>query len=74
MNCVLCKTGVTAPGKTTVVLTRGETSIVIKNVPADLCQTCGEYYLDDSTAEMVLDRAEEAVAKGTEVEILRFAA
>ena len=74
MKCVLCKTGETKPGKTTVVLNRGETSVIIKHVPADLCQTCGEYYLSDDITEQVLDLAEEAVTKGAEVEILRFAA
>ncbi|MEW6219385.1 MAG: type II toxin-antitoxin system MqsA family antitoxin [Thermodesulfobacteriota bacterium] len=74
MRCVLCKTGTTQPGFTTVALTRGETSVVIKNVPAAVCQTCGEYYLDETVTGLVLQRAEEAVAKGAEVEILRFAA
>jgi ribosomal protein L32 len=43
-------------------------------VPADICDTCGEYYLSDSITEHLLTRAEEAIAKGVEVEILRFAA
>lgn len=73
MKCVLCKSGETKPGETTVVLTKGETSVIIKNMPADLCQTCGEYYLSDDVTEVVLARAEEAVKKGAEVEILRFA-
>lgn len=74
MKCALCKTGETLPGETTVVLTRGITSVIIKNVPADICDTCGEYYLTDSITEYLLTRAEEAIAKGVEVEILRFAA
>ena len=74
MKCVLCKGGETQPGETTVVLTRGETSVIIKNVTADICQTCGEYYLSEDVTEAVLVRAEEAVKKGAEVKILRFAA
>ena len=74
MKCVICKTGEASPGTTTVVLNREEVSIIIKNVPADVCDTCGEYYLSDETAEIIFARAEEAVAKGAEVEILRYAA
>lgn len=74
MKCAFCKTGETLPGETTVVLNRGITSVIIKNVPADICDTCGEYYLSDSITEHLLTRAEEAIAKGVEVEILRFAA
>jgi YgiT-type zinc finger domain-containing protein len=74
MKCVLCRIGETRPGKTRVVLNRGETSVIIKNVPADICRNCGEYYLDAEITDIVLARAEEAVTKGAEVEILRFAA
>jgi YgiT-type zinc finger domain-containing protein len=74
MKCAFCKTGETKPGETTVVLNRKTASVIIKNVPADICDTCGEYYLSDAITERVLSRAEEAIAKGVEVEILRFAA
>jgi YgiT-type zinc finger domain-containing protein len=74
MKCAFCKTGDTQPGETTVVLNRGNTSVIIKNVPADICDICGEYYLTDSITEHLLSRAEEAISKGVEVEILRYAA
>lgn len=74
MDCVLCKHGETHPGKTTVALQRGETTVIIKDVPADICENCGEYYLTDDITERVLAMAEEAVKRNAEVEILRFAA
>jgi YgiT-type zinc finger domain-containing protein len=74
MNCVICKHGVTHPGKTTVVLQRGPTSVIIKDVPAEICDNCGEYYLDSDIAGNVLELAENAVQRKSEVEILRFAA
>jgi len=74
MRCVLCRHGETLPGKTTVVLQRGETTVIIKDVPAEICETCGEYYLADDITERVLGMAEEAVKRNAEVEILRFAA
>jgi YgiT-type zinc finger domain-containing protein len=74
MKCVICKTGELKSGETTVVMHRHETSIIIKNVPADICQTCGEYYLSEDMTEQILKRAESASVKGAEVEILHFAA
>jgi YgiT-type zinc finger domain-containing protein len=74
MKCVMCKYGDTQPGKVTVTLHRGDTVIVIKEVPAEVCGQCGEYYVDDTTTARLLAMAEEAVKHRAEVEILRYAA
>ena len=74
MKCVLCRHGDTRPGKATVTLERGETTVLIRGVPAQVCENCGEYYLSEEITENVMARAEEAVKHGAEVEILRFAA
>mgnify|MGYP005853406871 FL=1 len=74
MKCVICKTGDMAEGKTMVTLQRGDTTVVIKDVPAEVCGQCGEYYLSEVMTEKVLAMAEAAVSKGAEVEILRWAA
>lgn len=74
MRCVLCKQGETKSGTVTVALLRGDTTVIIKGVPAEICENCGEYYLADDIAGRVLSMAEEAVKKNAEVEILRFAA
>ena len=74
MKCVLCKHGETRPGEATVTLQRGATTVILKGVPADVCENCGEYYLSDEVAGQVLERAETAVNSGAEVEILRYAA
>lgn len=74
MRCVLCRHGDTKAGEATATLQRGETIIVVKYVPADVCENCGEYYLSDSVAGKIMARAEEAVRNGAEVEVLRYAA
>jgi YgiT-type zinc finger domain-containing protein len=51
------------PGKVTVTLQRGETTVIIKGVPAEVCENCGEYYLEENISEQVLCMAEEAVKK-----------
>ncbi|MBL1274698.1 MAG: type II toxin-antitoxin system MqsA family antitoxin [Ectothiorhodospiraceae bacterium] len=74
MQCVICKQGETRPGTATVTLERGTTMVVIKGVPADVCENCGEYYLSEEMTDRVMSMAEEAVAHGAEIEVLRFAA
>lgn len=74
MKCVICRNGETRPGETTVSLQRGETTVILKHVPADICENCGEYYLASDTAGLVLEKAEVAVKSGAEIEILKFAA
>ncbi|RAU19892.1 hypothetical protein DN062_02125 [Nitrincola tibetensis] len=74
MKCVICKQGETQPGMTTVTFTRGEVTLVIKNVPADICENCGEYYLNDVISRKVMAMAEEALKHNQEVEVIQFAA
>ncbi len=74
MQCVICKHGNTQPGLVTVTLEQDNTIVILKGVPAEVCNNCGEYYLSAAVTEQVLQRAEEAVNKGAEVEILRYAA
>ena len=74
MTCTICRNGTTRSGHATVTLQRGDTTVILKQVPADLCTNCGEYYLSSAITAQVLERAETAVKSGSEVEILRFAA
>jgi YgiT-type zinc finger domain-containing protein len=74
MSCVICRNGNTRNGHVTVTVQRGDTTVILKQAPADVCDNCGEYYLSTEIAAQVLERAESAVKSGAEVEILRFAA
>jgi len=74
MKCVICKHGQTEPGLVTVTLHRGDSVVIFKGVPADVCRNCSDYYLSDAVTEAVLQRAEAAVAQGAEVEIVRYVA
>jgi YgiT-type zinc finger domain-containing protein len=74
MRCKVCRRGTIAPGTATVTLERESTTIVLRGVPADVCDLCGEYYLSEAVSAKVLARAEDAVERGAEVEILRWVA
>jgi YgiT-type zinc finger domain-containing protein len=70
----MCKHGDTHPGEVTVTLQRGEATVIVKGVPGDVCENCGEFYLSEEITGRVLALAEDAVKKGAGVEIIRFAA
>lgn len=74
MKCVICKKGSTYKGKTTVTLQRGEATLLFKNVPAEVCENCGEAYVDGSTSQKLLKQAEEAVLNGVVVDIREYIA
>ncbi|MCF7927802.1 MAG: type II toxin-antitoxin system MqsA family antitoxin, partial [Spirochaetales bacterium] len=72
MSCLICKTGTTQQGTTTVTLERDTTVIVIKDVPAQVCDNCGEYYLSEEVSSRIYALAEEAVKRKVEVEVLHY--
>jgi hypothetical protein len=50
-----------------MTLERDTTTVVFKNVPAEVCQTCGEAYLDAATTRHLLHTAgSEEAASGSE--------
>jgi YgiT-type zinc finger domain-containing protein len=74
MDCVICKTGSTKSGRVSHSFQRGSTVVVIKEIPADVCDTCGEPYFSSDVTKTIERLLEEASRKGVEVEILRYAA
>lgn len=74
MTCVICKLGETNEGLATVTLHRNQSTIIIKDVPAQICKNCGEYYLSEDISARVMALAKNAVKQNAEIEILRFAA
>ncbi len=74
MKCFLCKNGETKKGFTTVTLNRNETIIILKNVPAEICDNCGEYYLSEEVTKKIFKLADEAIKRNTEIEILKYVA
>jgi YgiT-type zinc finger domain-containing protein len=74
MRCVICRHGETRPGTVTVTLERGEATIVVKSVPAEVCAHCGEEYIDQETTAKVLAEADLAALSGVRVEVRSYQA
>ncbi len=74
MKCVICKNGQTKPGRATVTLERQETTLVVKNVPAEVCTNCGEEYVDEKAASRLLKTAEDIAQRGVQVDVRSYEA
>ena len=74
MKCVICKHGTTRAGQVTVTLQRNGTTLVIKNVPAEVCGNCGEEYVAEDTTTHLLKTAEDIARVGVEVDIREYVA
>lgn len=66
MKYVICKHGDRSPGYTTVTFQRGDQTLIIENVPAEVCDNCGEHYLSDDAATRLHQQAEVISASGFE--------
>lgn len=74
MKCVVCRNGDTRPGVTTLTLEREGTVLVVRGVPARVCENCGEEYLEDGEVARLGDLAGEAAKPGVQVEIRDYRA
>jgi YgiT-type zinc finger domain-containing protein len=57
MNCLICRRADLIDGLTLVQFERGEMKYVINYVPARVCPSCGEAYVEEVVAEALLRRA-----------------
>ena len=55
---------VLATGEATITLTRDQTTLVVKGVPARAGDNCGEEYVDEATSAKLLTLAEDAAKAG----------
>ena len=74
MKCPVCKNGDTNSGLATVTLERRGTTLVFKDVPADVCGNCGEAFHSEEVTRALLAQAEHAARSGVEVDVRRYAA
>ena len=73
-NCPICKYGELKSGLVTVTLERNSSIVLIKKVPASVCDNCASYFLDSETTRLVLQKAEKSIQNGAELEVLQMQA
>jgi YgiT-type zinc finger domain-containing protein len=74
MRCAICRNGNTVDGRVTIVLDKEQTILVFKEVPAQVCDNCGEEYLSAKTNKELLELANDAIKRGISLELLKYAA
>ena len=72
MKCLICKLDETQPGTTTVTLERDTLTMVIKDVPAQVCPNCGEAYVGETVTAELLRTAERMAQAGAQVDVRHY--
>ena len=73
MNCIVCHQGQTRPGTTTVTFHRDRQTVVVNEVPAEVCENCGEAYVAEDATAQVLAIAHAAREAQAQVFVRNFA-
>ena len=71
MDCVICHAGL-KKGYTNHVVNLDKQIIIIKNVPANICNQCGESFFDHQTALNLEKIIEEPKKSGAEITIINY--
>jgi YgiT-type zinc finger domain-containing protein len=74
MKCGFYKQGTCVPGTITATLEQGTTTVVIRQVPTQECDICGEDYVSEEIADDVLKISEQDVKTGVQVDIREYQA
>ena len=69
MTCLICRQAEIVDGFTSIPFERDEFKLVINNVPAHICPSCGEAIVDEDVAVRLLSAAEDVVNEGIIEEI-----
>ena len=72
MQCIVCHNGSTLLGTTTVTFDRLGSTVVVRSVPAEICENCGDAYLASAVTGSLLASVREARKAGTEVLIREY--
>ena len=74
MKCAICRKGNSLPGTVTVTLERMGTTLIVKSVPALVCDNCGEEYVDEKVTSELLQVSDKAVREGVQVDVREYVA
>jgi YgiT-type zinc finger domain-containing protein len=74
MKCLECKTGEPKSGKSTFTVERDGVLVVVRHVPALICDQCGAEYFDGSVTEALQTQVDAAVKAGGEINIREYSA
>jgi YgiT-type zinc finger domain-containing protein len=71
MNCILCKSNLIKSTVNHIVDLDGHI-IIIKNVPANVCKQCGEYFIETDVAMKLEKIIEEVMKNKAEIFVVNY--
>jgi YgiT-type zinc finger domain-containing protein len=74
MRCTTCRSGETAPGISELPVQRDGRTYLFRDVPAEICEQCGEAYFDEAVTARVLAQVEAASQAGACLAVLDYRA
>jgi YgiT-type zinc finger domain-containing protein len=74
VTCLLCRNGRLLPGTADKTMPHAGATIVVRDVPAEVCDNCREPYFDEAVTRRLLRLAREAAAAGVVVDVRRYVA
>jgi len=72
MICLICRQADVISGLISMTFERGEMRLTINSVPANVCPSCGEAYVDEDVAVQLLQNAEEMSAAGAMDDVMEY--
>ncbi|MDA2924096.1 type II toxin-antitoxin system MqsA family antitoxin [Acidobacteria bacterium AH-259-G07] len=72
-KCALCGGNLRA-GKTTYSVDYGQGVLVVRNVPAEVCEQCGESWISDAMSARLEELTSEAKERKLQIEVIDLAA
>jgi YgiT-type zinc finger domain-containing protein len=72
MICLICRQTEIIDGYTSVKFARGEFQLTVTGVPAHICPSCGEAYVDENLAVRLLRDADEVSKTGILDDVIEY--
>jgi YgiT-type zinc finger domain-containing protein len=72
MDCLICRQAKLIDGLTSILFERGELKLMVKQVPARICPSCGDAYVAEDVAVRLLRGAEEISTAGTMEDVRQY--
>jgi YgiT-type zinc finger domain-containing protein len=69
LGCVICKNGTTIKVFVNVPIVREGAIIFIKNIPGEIGNNCGEYYIDSNVVKGIYTKEDDRMNQGVEMEV-----
>jgi YgiT-type zinc finger domain-containing protein len=64
MICLICRQAEVSDGLTSVTFARDEFRLIVNGVPAQICSSCGEAYLEEKVVVKLLGIARQSAEGG----------